>query len=180
MTRGLLIFGSPHPDGKTAKMADRLMQATPVPVDWSVWRAFERPALACDDCGFCRVRNGCSKPDLTEFYERLENADLLAIATPVYNLSYTAPVKILMDRTQRYWAARFVRGERPPIARPKRAMLLTCADQDRHAGEMVERQLRPTLTVLNAALIASIHSITSDPWTDVERRIVDAAEKWIE
>lgn len=65
-------------------------------------------------------------------------------------------MKALIDRSQRYWSARFLRGVRPPIANSKQVVLITVSGDDRTedgglplGGEMVERQLRPPLTILN-------------------------------
>ena len=112
---------------------------------------------------------------MDELYHKLEEADILVVATPVYNLSYSAPLKTVIDRTQRYWAARFIRGEKPPIARPKQAVLLTTAEADREGGEMVERQLKPTLTVLNARLTVSVHVVAGEGMEQGLRQAKEAA-----
>lgn len=50
--------------------------------------AFALSPLPCDDCRYCYRVDGCSKPDLKEFYTALEEADALAFVTPVYNRSF--------------------------------------------------------------------------------------------
>lgn len=40
---------------------------------------------------------------------KLEDADAVIVATPVYNLSFPAPMKALFDRFQRYYEAHFRR-----------------------------------------------------------------------
>lgn len=152
-------MGSPHKNGTTAVMVDSLRTACPSDWIWQEWRAFDHTVIPCDDCRYCYHKKGCSKPDLQEFYSLLENADILVFASPVYNLSFTTPLKALLDRTQRYWSARFVQGKKPPITRPKKAVLLTSAEQDNDAGEMLERQLKPTLTILNATYVGGMHSV---------------------
>lgn len=105
--------------------------------------AFALSPLPCDDCRYCYRVDGCSKPDLKEFYTALEEADALALVTPVYNRSFPAPLKALLDRTQRYWAARFIRGIRPPITRPKQAFLLTAAGSGGDDAACVEPTAAP-------------------------------------
>lgn len=173
--RALILFGSPHKNGHTARLLSAFCGACPLSVDWETWDCFAHPVHACDDCRYCYRHNGCAKPDLDELYRKLEGADILVVVTPVYNLSYSAPLKIVMDRTQRYWAARFIRGEKPPIARPKQAVLLTTAETDHEGGKMVEFQLKPTLTVLNARLTASVHVVASEGMEEGLQQAKEAA-----
>lgn len=175
--RILLIDGSPHRNGYTSRLIRAFRGFCPPSGVWDVWRCYDYPVVPCDDCGYCHLHDGCSKPDLETFYRLLEAADILVIATPVHNLSYSSPLKTLLDRTQRYWAARFVRGKKPPIARHKQAVLLTMAEADENGGEMVERQLRPTLTVLNAVLAASVHALSGDEPAVWKGAVEKAAEE---
>lgn len=172
--RVLLLFGSPHKRGSTAQVVQMLRDKCPTDWQWDVWYGYDHAIQPCDDCRYCYAKAGCSKRDLDEVYALLEQADILVIASPVYNLSFTTPLKALLDRTQRYWAARFVRGERPPISRPKRVVLLTTAEQDAHGGDMLERQLKPTLTILNAVLTASVHCLR-DMTPEDKQQAVDKA-----
>ncbi len=161
MLRVLVLFGSPHTEGSTARLLTACLEGMG---DVAVTRfhAFDIAAAPCDDCGFCREANGCRHRDLDAFYEALEAADVLVVATPVYNRAFPAPLKTLLDRLQRYWSARFVRGIRPPIARPKKTVLLTAAGADRTDGHYLAEQLAPTLTVLNSAPALCVHADATD------------------
>lgn len=174
--RALLLFGSPHKNGSTAQLVKVLREACSPEYVWDIWYCFDHEVKPCDDCRYCYHNDGCSKTDLDIFYSLLESVDLLVIATPVYNLSYSAPLKTLLDRTQRYWASRFVRGKRPPIQRAKKAILLTVAELDSDGGNMVERQLRPTLTILNATLTASVHVLRREDTNAWRQRVIAAVE----
>lgn len=175
--RIFLIDGSPHRAGYTSRLIRAFRGSCPPGGVWDVWRCYDYPVVPCDDCGYCHLHDGCSKPDLESFYRLLEEADVLVIATPVHNLSYSAPLKTLLDRTQRYWAARFIRGKKPPIVRCKQAVLLTMAEADAQGGKMVEQQLKPTLTILNSQLIASVHALCGDEPTEWRGQVEKAAEK---
>ena len=156
--RAVVIQGSPHRDGPTAQLAAAFLQALrPDRVD--TWRAFDRPVRPCDDCRACRTRPGCRHDDLDELATWLRPADLVVVATPVYNLSFPAPLKAVLDRSQALWSARFVRGVPAPLMKPKRAVLLTTAGASgQEAGPLLERQLRPVLTLLPATLAGSVHA----------------------
>ena len=172
--RLLILYGSPRRDGPTSRLLAAFLEE--VPAEWGVARldAFALSPLPCDDCRYCYRVDGCSKPDLKEFYTALEEADALAFVTPVYNRSFPAPLKALLDRTQRYWAARFIRGIRPPITRPKQAFLLTAAGSGGDDAACVEQQLRPALTVLNARLQPPVALSGADQGTE-ENAALEAA-----
>lgn len=124
---------------------------------------YERRPIPCDDCRYCQRQEGCSKRDLDDVYAALEAADLVVIATPVYHLSFPAPLKAFIDRLQQYWSARFVRNKRPPIARPKKLVLLTVSGSPRReGGPFLERQLAPPCTVIHASLCGAVHVIGAD------------------
>ena len=175
--RALLIFGSPHPQGTAARLLGALEAALPPGTHVERFDCFAQPILPCNDCRACRRADGCALPDLDGFYPRLERADALVIATPVYNLSFPAPLKALIDRMQRYWSARFVRGVRPPITREKQVVLLTTAGADSaEGGGLLERQLRPVLTILNGKLKAAVHYAGADAGRDAAAALEAAAE----
>lgn len=161
--RVLIINGSPHTNGPTSQLMDSFIKALPASAAVIRFDCYARAPLPCNDCGACHQQNGCALTDLDDFYTLLEDSDALVFATPIYNLSFPAPLKALIDRTQRYWAARFIRGIRPPIAKSKRVILLTAAGtDDSDSGMMLERQLRPVLTILNAKLIQTVHYTGAD------------------
>jgi multimeric flavodoxin WrbA len=142
---------------------------------------FDRSPLPCNDCRGCHKIDGCALKDIDDFYNLLESADILVFATPIYNLSFPAPMKALIDRTQCYWSARFIHGERPTIIRPKQTVLITTCGSDNNEGsEMIERQLKPVLTVLNARLTQSVHYTGADmnkPLDTFIEMVKDAADK---
>ena len=154
----LLIYGSPRRGGVTEQMVDQLLDG----IEHTRINAYDAAAKPCLDCRGCYVDGRCVMRDLDAFYAALEQAECVVIATPVYHLSFPAPLKAMLDRTQPYWAMRFIQGIKPPITTPKRVILLSHADKDEHGGEMLVRQLSPALTVLNAKLTAHVHCVVSD------------------
>ena len=171
----LVINGSPHKDGPTAKLIVAFVEALPETADITVFDCFKRRPIPCDGCGYCGTKDNCVKRDLDDYYEALENADILVYALPIYNLSFPAPMKALIDRGQIYWSARFLRQVRPPIAKAKKVVLLTACGDSRMAdgsvpdgGASVEKQLALPLTVLNGKLFCAVHYYGSDSGNPIE------------
>jgi len=54
----------------------------------------------CSGCGQCLIRGTCSqKDDMQELRNKLLNADVIVLASPVYFMQVTAQMKTFIDRT---------------------------------------------------------------------------------
>ena len=107
-------------------------------------------------------------PDMDEFFRDFENADGIVIATPIYNLSFPAPLKAIFDRTQRYYNARFSLGKRPPIAKHRPAALLMAAGDPHEDGDIAVKQLCRSFTVTNCTLVDHTICAGTDAISDSE------------
>jgi len=71
-----------------------------------------RKLLPCVNCGHCRKTGRCIVDDeMQEIYPKLEAADGLIVASPVYFMNVSAFLKILIDRCQCYWSRKYVLRE---------------------------------------------------------------------
>ena len=64
------------------------------------------PCIECNSCfetGFCVI-----KDDYQQLLQKMLNADGLIFATPVFFMSVCAQAKMLIDRGQCLWAAKYV------------------------------------------------------------------------
>lgn len=153
----LVLFGSPHQNGATARLLERFQKEYPRPAQWYFVDAYQKQAAPCLGCGYCETVAGCTNPDLDEFDKLLRSCDAMVVATPIYNLSVPAPLKAILDRTQRYFSARFMRGEKPPIPKHKKAvMLLACGADSAEGAEIIRKQLTMIFTILNAELVGEV------------------------
>lgn len=151
--RATILFGSPHRRGFTGLLLEEYLQALGDHFHTEMVNAYDLKIEPCQGCGFCEKQDGCMIPDFTEIDQLLRTADLLLVATPIYYLGLPAPLKAILDRTQRYFSARFSLGLHPPIAKHKEAaLLLTCGAESGDGADMISRQIKMAFTVLNATL----------------------------
>ena len=62
-------------------------------------RLAESVISPCDACGSCQSRGFCVKEDdMADILEKVMEADVIALATPVYFYSMSAQMKIFIDR----------------------------------------------------------------------------------
>lgn len=152
----VVLFGSPHKNGCTAKMLESFLKNFPDDVNIKTFSAFEINPKPCIDCGYCKKNSGCIGNDLDGFMKAFEECDIFITASPVYTFSFPAPLKSVLDRFQIYFNARFSRNENPPIAKSKQAVLLmTCGGKEDDGFKISTHQLKRTFTVLNTKLVSS-------------------------
>ena len=133
----MTISGGPRKDGASARMlqcfTESLLRVSAGRASGELsfvfrhYDAYDCGFAPCTDCRACRRFEGCVHRDMEDFWRDFENADGIVIASPIYNLSFPAPLKAIVDRMQRYYNARFSLGKRPPIVKRRPAVLLMAA-----------------------------------------------------
>jgi multimeric flavodoxin WrbA len=101
MTKLVLVFkGSPREQGNSSILADMASEgarATGAEVEsFSLHRMDIRPCDACDTCqetGVCVL-----KDDMQELYPKLQQAEAIIIASPIYWFTVSAQTKLFIDR----------------------------------------------------------------------------------
>lgn len=159
----LILFGSPKTNGSTVKLTGAFMKGIRKSDDVEIVHLFSLQPIPCNACGYCKAANGCSKKDLEKFMAKLEDADAVIVATPVYNLSFPAPMKALFDRFQRYYEAHFRRKIAQPITKHKKALLLVTAGDDEDDGyNIIEKQVKLSFSVMNTELVGGVLAKDTD------------------
>lgn len=157
----MTIGGSPRNDGYSAKMLQCFTESFR---QYSVkhclsirhYDSFRCGFAPCTDCRACRKFEGCANHDMDEFYCDFETASAIVIATPVYNMSFPAPLKAIIDRMQRYYNARFSLNKRPPIEKHRSVILLVAAGDPTEDGNVIVQQLKRLFTVTNCDLVDNV------------------------
>ena len=150
----MTIFGGPRRDGCSAEMMRIFTGA--VDAEYLRYDAYEQNFAPCTDCRYCREYEGCSIDDMDGFFADFEACDGIVISSPVYNMSFPAPMKAILDRMQRYYSARFFLNIRPPIARRRPVALLLSAGSAGEKGDVAAGQLERIFTVTNCELVCRV------------------------
>jgi multimeric flavodoxin WrbA len=122
----LVFFGSPRKNGATKVMLDTLLESMGTKAgNVEIIDCYHTDINPCIDCRFCWQHRDCSiKDDMQDIYRKIDEADNIVIAAPVYYHSVPGKMKILIDRLQMYWAG-IPRGDKPKTNSKKGAGLLT-------------------------------------------------------
>jgi multimeric flavodoxin WrbA len=114
----IAFLGSPRRGGNTDILLDYALEGAE-----EAGASFEKLALnelsmspcqgceSCHETGICRIED-----DFQEVYRRLRDNSLFILGSPVYFSGVSAQVKIMIDRCQCCWAARFILKR--PVAPP--------------------------------------------------------------
>ena len=157
--RLLVLFCSPNGHGHTRMLLDSFLEGFKGKKEWEIKEidVYDLHPNPCIACGACAKKEGCKFSDLDGFDKELRKSDLLVVASPVYNASFPAPMKALLDRTQRYFEARFSLNKKPPIKKRREAVLLPSMGSEEDFGvEVTTYQLKRSFSVMNTQLTGCV------------------------
>jgi multimeric flavodoxin WrbA len=122
--RVLGLFCSPRREGNTELLLDELLRgARAEAVDTEKVDACRLQIAPCSGCGKCEKTGQCAiKDQMQGVYDRIDTADVIALASPIYFYNVTAQCKVLIDRSQALWSRKYVLKR---TSRPKAGFFLS-------------------------------------------------------
>lgn len=101
MKKVLILSGSPRLHGNSDTLCDQFMQgALDAGHQVEKIRLSEKKINYCQGCGACSQTHKCfQQDDMTEILDKMVNADVIVMATPVYFYAMDGQMKTLIDRT---------------------------------------------------------------------------------
>lgn len=100
----LILSGSPRKGGNSDILCDEFLRgAVEAGHDVEKIRAAEKNIGFCRACYACKTGKCAIDDDMTEILQKLIDADVIVLASPVYFYSIDAQLKALIDRTVARW-----------------------------------------------------------------------------
>lgn len=108
--RVLGILGSPRKKGNCDLLLDEfLMGASSKGAEVKKICLGQLDFKGCTSCGGCDKTGVCVlKDDMTPIYKEIKQADVVALASPIYFAGITSQLKAMIDRFQSEWVARYM------------------------------------------------------------------------
>jgi multimeric flavodoxin WrbA len=105
----LAIWGSPRRGGNSEVLLNAFIEgATQAGAEVEKIALRELKISPCLEIYHCFKDGTCPiKDDMLPLYDKLVQADVVALASPIFFYSVTAQAKALIDRTQALWARRY-------------------------------------------------------------------------
>ena len=123
----LILSGSPRRGGNSDLLCDEFSRGAEDAGN-NVEKIFLRDKKIgyCNACYYCRSHEGqCAiQDDMSEIISKIQQADVLVLASPVYFYSVDAQMKTVIDRCVAQWTA---------IKNKEFYYIMTCADEDTSA-----------------------------------------------
>ena len=95
---------------------------------------------------------------------------MIIVSSPVYNGTFTAPVKAIIDRFQFYYTSFYKNGKVQAIKKHRKALLVAAAGRSGvEALGYMEKQLKCAFTILNMELAGSVLCSDTDTDPDIEK-----------
>lgn len=125
----LILSGSPRKGGNSDILCDEFARgAKESGNDVEKIRVSEKKIGYCRACYYCRDHEGkCAiNDDMTEVLQKIIDADVIVLASPVYFYSIDAQLKALIDRTVARWTE---------VKNKELYYIVTAADGEKSAAE---------------------------------------------
>ena len=104
--RVLILSGSPRKGGNSDILCDEFLRgAREAGHDVEKIRVAEKKIAPCSGCYYCTAHGGaCAhKDDMAEVLQKMIDADVIVLASPVYFYAINAQLKAVIDRTVARW-----------------------------------------------------------------------------
>ena len=107
------IYGSPRKGGNSDLLLQKALEgAESAGAEVTSLRAADFDISGCQECGGCDETGECIvDDDMQKVYPRLDAADAIILATPIFFYAPPAQLKALIDRAQAPWNRRRLSGK---------------------------------------------------------------------
>lgn len=125
MKKVLILSGSPRKGGNSDLLCDEFMKgALESGNRVTKINVAQKKVAPCRACYYCREHGGecVLKDDMAEILQQMIDADVIALASPVYFYSIDAQLKAVIDRTVARWLE---------VKNKEFYYIMTAADEDR-------------------------------------------------
>jgi multimeric flavodoxin WrbA len=104
------IFGSPRKGGNTDLLLEEALKgAEQEGAEVERLRLTDFSVTPCIECHGCDPTGDCVIPDdMQKIYPKLLEADIVILASPIFFYGVTAWTKALIDRSQAFWARKYL------------------------------------------------------------------------
>ena len=106
MKKMLILNGSPHSNGDTAYIIEKLKERINNKIEICELNAYKSNIKPCIDCRYCWKNEGCSiNDDMKIIWD--DDYDIIVVASPVYMYNVTPPLFSIITRLNMKWCNKY-------------------------------------------------------------------------
>ncbi|MBU1147474.1 MAG: flavodoxin family protein [Candidatus Omnitrophica bacterium] len=176
--KALGINGSPRMGGNTDILLDKVLEGAR-----SKGTLTEKVILnelkfsPCQECENIKDDGGCILgDDMQQLYDKIRTTDVLIIASPIFFGSLTAQTKMMIDRFQCTWKAKFVLKKDIGYKKVKGAFISVEGSDRRDFFENAKAIIKNLFAIINVDYKAELFCSRIDDKGDIQKR-TDCLEK---
>ncbi|MFT8348854.1 flavodoxin family protein [Clostridium saccharoperbutylacetonicum] len=97
----IVLHGSTRKNGNTARLVNEFVKGASKNNDVEIVSVADYKVNPCTSCNACFVKEDhscCQKDDMNIIYNKLAQADMVVVASPVYCFGVSAQLKAVLDR----------------------------------------------------------------------------------
>lgn len=158
-------------------------------INSKIFNIYDMEIEYCNACGFCEKTGYCRiKDEMTPMYELFNKSEGTIVISPVYFDSVTAKLKTLVDRTQAFYASKYIL-KKPSIDRIKkrRGMYIAVGGANSYDTQFMGGQIVMDFFFksINTKLINNLYLNKTDETTSKEniefrKKLDESLEQYIE
>ncbi len=174
--KALTFIGSPRKKGNS-EIAARNLQVTlhrkNPELHFDIIRADELEIKPCTGCGYCDRQGKCilTGDDMQEIYAKIEQASIINFVTPVYFGSMSGILKVLIDRLQPYYSAKYLLKQ-PRITggnNKRMSLIVVSGRNDPKYARNIQEIIEVVAVNLNFAFTQTLHFPRVDQKGDINQ-----------
>lgn len=172
------INGSPRIGGNTDILLDKVLEGAR-----SKGALTEKTILnelkfsPCQECADIKDDGGCILgDDMQQLYDKIRTTDVLIIASPIFFGSLTAQTKMMIDRFQCAWKAKFVLKKDIGYKKVKGAFISVEGSDRKDFFENAKSIIKNLFAIVNIDYKAELFCSRIDDKGDIQKR-TDCLEK---
>ncbi len=157
----LILKGSPRERGNSASLAEKAAQgarAAGAQVESIYLHGLDiRP---CDACDLCLEQGGCViEDDMQPLYPKLAAADAILLASPIYSFTFSAQLKLCIDRWYGFQASKW-----KEISGKSFGLILSYGDTDLYTSGAINAiyTFESMCRFYNGRIVGIVHGPLSD------------------
>ena len=153
------MLGSPRTGGNSEILLDKALEgASSVGLDTEKIVLNELKFSPCQECAGCAKTGRCViNDDMQIIYKKLDEAEAIILATPVFFGSLPAQVKAMVDRCQCLWVAKYVLKKDTGLKAKKGHLILVGATDRDSFFKNAESIVKNFFGVLGVEFKASLY-----------------------
>ena len=162
MGKHILIFkGSPREKGNSSALADKAAEgAEAAGADVETFFLHRMDIRPCDACDICQETGVCVlKDDMQMVYPKLQAAEAILIASPIYWFTMSAQTKLFIDR---WYALESSQGN--ALKGKKFGIILTYGDTDPYSSGAINaiRSFQDMFRYIRANIVGMVYGTASN------------------